>query len=87
MPRISTSDLLDRIASGTFQVIKLKGLQGGTFCMLLEDAHGSFIHENADGSVKEYPKIDHALAWLKRKTGAKQVLVDIEIWQADIIET
>jgi hypothetical protein len=87
MPGIRTSDLLDRIARGAFKVIKLKGLQGGTFCMLLEDADGSFIHENVDGSIKEYPKIDHALAWLRRKTNAKQVLVDIEIWQADTIST
>jgi hypothetical protein len=50
---------------------------------MLESEEGSFILENADGSMKEYPKIDHALTWLKRMTSANQVVVDIEIWRND----
>jgi len=83
MPRTKTTQLLERIANGDFEVIKLKGLQGGTFCMILESSDGSFIHESSDGSVKEYPKVDYALTWLKRKTGVNVVVVDIEIWQVD----
>lgn len=51
--------------------------------MLLECADGIFIHENADGTMKEYAKVDFALAWLKRKTNIKEVTVDIELWQQD----
>ena len=51
--------------------------------MLLECDDGIFIHENADESLKEYPKVDHALAWLKRKTASKEVVVDIDLWQQD----
>jgi len=51
--------------------------------MVLETLDGSFIHESSDGAVKEYPKVDNALTWLKRKTSTREVVVDIEIWQAD----
>ncbi len=67
MARIRTPELLDLLAQNVFTSIKLKGLQNGTFCMMIETAEGSFIHENSDGSIKEYPKADNALAWLKRK--------------------
>lgn len=81
MPRIKTEELLSRIASKDFEAIKLKGMHGGSFCMLLEGADGAFIHENSDGSIKEYPQVDHALTWLKRMTEVKEVIVDVELWQ------
>ena len=87
MSRIKTDDLLGRIAKGDFEGVKLKGLQGGSFCLLLESADGSFIHESADGSIKEYPQVDHALTWLKRNTTLKEVVVDIEIWRNDAKRT
>jgi hypothetical protein len=36
MPRIKTNDLLERIRKGDFLAVRLNGLQGGSFCMLLE---------------------------------------------------
>ena len=51
--------------------------------MLLEGSDGSFIHEHPDGNIKEYPHADHALTWLKRMTGVKEVVIDIELWQTD----
>jgi len=81
MPRIQTEELLDRIANGQFQTVMLKGIQRGTFCMLLECADGIFIHENSDGTMKEYPKLEFALAWLKRKTAVTTVIVDVELWR------
>ena len=83
MPRIRTQQLLERIANGDFNVVKLKGSQSGIFYMLLEGADGSFIHENPDGSMKEYPQADYALSWLKRKTSVREVVLDIELWQTD----
>ena len=69
--------------TGDFTAVRLKGLQNGSFYMMIESAKGSFIHESSDGSIKEYPKADNALAWLKRKASIKEVVVDIEIWQVD----
>jgi hypothetical protein len=83
MSRIQTERLLGRLAEGDFQTIKLKGLQGGSFCMVLECEDGIFIHENPDETMKEYPKVDFVLAWLKRKTNVKEVIIDIELWQQD----
>jgi hypothetical protein len=83
MPRIKTDELLDRIANGDGIVI-LKGLQSGLFFMLLECSDGTFIHENPDGTMKEYPKVDYALTWLKRKTNLKNISIDIELWRQDI---
>jgi len=83
MPRITTQELLQRIATGNFHSIRLTGSQHGTFYMLLEGADGSFIHENADGSMKEYPNADYGLSWLKRKTTLREVVLDIELWQTD----
>jgi hypothetical protein len=83
VPRIKTQELLDRIANGDFNVIKLSGAQAGAFYMLLEGLDGSFIHENPDGSLKEYPNADYALNWLKRKTGLREIVVNIELWQTD----
>jgi hypothetical protein len=83
MPRIQKADLLSRISEGDFNAIKLRGLQDGSFCLLLEANEDSFILENAEGSMTQYPKVDHALTWLKRMTNAKEVVVDIEIWRAD----
>src|SRR5262249_4442420 len=36
MARITTQELLQSIADGNFNLIRLKGLQGGTFYMLLD---------------------------------------------------
>ena len=83
MPGINTEELLARIASGDMQNVKLKGLQRGSFCMLLECGDGIFIHYNRDGTMKEYPKVEFALSWLKRKTDLNVVTLDIELWQQD----
>ena len=83
MPRIRSSELLRTISQNNFTTIKLKGLQSGSFYLLLETDDGSFILENDDGSMKEYPKADNALTWLKRMTNLKEVMVDIEIWRSD----
>jgi len=87
MPRIKSEELLERVAKGDFNAIKLKGLQAGSFYMVLETADGPLIHESSKGSIKEYPKVDHALAWLKRKTSVKEVVIDIEIWRDDAKKT
>ena len=73
MARITTEALLDRLSSGNFKELKLKGMQDGSFCMLLETTDEAFIDENPDGSMKQYPKVDHALTWLKRMTRAKSL--------------
>jgi len=83
MPRIKSEELLKRISNGAFDVVKLSGSQSGAFFMLLEGSDGSFIHENSDGSRKEYPHADYALKWLKRNTGLTEVVVNIELWQND----
>jgi hypothetical protein len=51
--------------------------------MLLESDNGAFIYENPEGSIKEYPSVEHALTWLKRKTELKEIIVDIELWNVD----
>ena len=86
MPGIGTDELLERVARRDFDVIKLRGLQSGSFCMILECKNGSFIHQRLDGTFKEYPKVENALAWLKRKTDVKEVVVDFGIWQDDVKE-
>lgn len=73
MPRIKTKDLLERIAKGDFLAVRLSGLQNGSFCMMLDYADGVFIHENLDGGIKEYNRVDDALSWLKRTTGLKEL--------------
>ena len=83
MPRIKTKELLDRIAANNFERVTLKGLQGGAFYLLLECNDGVYLHENLKGELKEYPRADNALRWLKRKTELKTVFVDIEIWNTD----
>ena len=83
MARIKSEDLLVRVREDKFTTIKLKGLQEGSFYLLLETVEDSFILENDDGSMKEYPKADNALTWLKRMTNLKEVMVDIEIWRSD----
>jgi hypothetical protein len=83
MPRIQVADLLNRISEGDFSSIKLRGLQDGSFCLLLEADDDSFILENANGSIKQYPKVDYALTWLKRTTNANEIVVDIQIWRSD----
>jgi hypothetical protein len=82
MPRIGTDELLERIKSDNCVVV-LKGLLGGSFFLLLECKNGIFIHENPNGTMKEYPNINHALSWLKRKTDLKRITVDIELWKQD----
>jgi hypothetical protein len=83
MPLIKTEELLERIANGQFTSIRLNGLQSGSFCMLLEGTDGTFIHENRNGNIKEYPKVDKALIWLKRMTGLNEVTVNIVLWRSD----
>jgi hypothetical protein len=51
--------------------------------MLLEGTDGTFIHENRNGNIKEYPKVDNALVWLKRMTGLNEVTVNIVLWRSD----
>jgi hypothetical protein len=86
MPRNKTTDLLERIGKWDFLSVRLNGLQGGSFCMLLECVDGTFIHENLDGSIKEYKHVDDALVWLKRKTGLKEIVVNLELWKNDLSE-
>jgi hypothetical protein len=81
MSRIRTEELLERIAKGNFKTIKLKALQSNSFVMMLESADGSFIHEGSDGDMKEYPKADHALTWLKRMTNVSEIVIDIGLWR------
>ena len=54
--------------------------------MLLECVDGTFIHENLDGSIKEYKHVDDVLRWLKRKTGVKEVVVNLELWKDDLLK-
>ena len=86
MPRIKTNDLLERIGKGNFLAVRLNGLQGGSFCMPLECVDGTFIHENLDGSIKEYKRVDDVLRWLKRKTGVKEVVVNLKLWKDDLLK-
>jgi hypothetical protein len=86
MPRNKTNDLLEKIGKWDFLSVRLNGLQGGSFCMLLECVDGTFIHENFDGSIKEYKHVDDALVWLKRKTGLKEIVVNLELWKNDLSE-
>ncbi len=79
MPRIKTEELVERIENGKYKTIRLRALHGGTFCMLLEDADGAFIHENLDGRIKEYPQANHALVWLQDIMDIKNVAVDSKI--------
>lgn len=81
MSRIRTEELLERIAKGDFKTIKLKALQSNSFVMMLEDKDGTFINESSDGSMKEYPKADHALTWLQRMTNLNEVVIDIGLLQ------
>jgi hypothetical protein len=84
MPRIKSKDLLDKVSEGTFTCIKIKGLQNGKFCMTVESLGEVFIHENVNGSIKEYNRVEDAIRWLKRKSEVKEVIVDIELWRDDI---
>ena len=86
MPRIKTNDLLERISKGGFLAVRLNGLQDGSFCMMLECVDESFIHKNLDGSIKEYKHVDDALSWLKRKTGVKEIVVNIELWRNALLK-
>jgi hypothetical protein len=49
--------------------------------MMLEGTDGTFIHEDSHGNMKEYPKADHALTWLKRMTNIKEIVIDIGLWR------
>ena len=83
MPRIKTDELLSKVASGDFTAIKLKATQGGRFILLLESADGVFIHENRDGTMKEYPKADNAIIWLKRMTKVNEIVLDMTLWRGE----
>lgn len=82
MPRIKTKELIERIEKGSYKAIIIRALHGGTFCMLLEDTDGIFIHENLNGRIKEYPQADHALTWLKSIKDVENVFVDAKIKQS-----
>ena len=86
MPRIKTNDLLERISKGDFLAVCLNGSQQGAFCMMLVCVDGTFIHENLDGSIKDYKHVDDALSWLKRKTEVKEVIVNLELWKDDLLK-
>ncbi len=79
MPRIKTDKLIERIENGNYKAIILRALPGGTFCMLLEDTDGVFIHENLNGRIKEYPQANHALTWLKSIKDIENIIVDAKI--------
>jgi hypothetical protein len=83
MPRIGTAEFLNRVANRDFNTIRLKGVQAGSFYLMLETPEDVFILENKDSTMKEYPKVDHALVWLRRMTDLKEVIVDIELWKKD----
>jgi hypothetical protein len=83
MSRIRTEELLDRITKGNFKTIKLKALQSNSFVIMLEGEDGTFIHEGSDGNMKEYPKVDHALTWLKRMTNLNEIIIDIGLSRND----
>jgi hypothetical protein len=84
MPRITTEEFLDRVAKRDFKLIKLTGVQSGSFCLILETTEDAFILENKDGTMKHYPQIDNALVWLRRMTDLNEVVVNIEIWKTDL---
>ena len=84
MPRIGTEEFLNRVANRDFKTIRLKGVQAGSFCLMFETPGDVFILENEDGTMKEYPKVDHALVWLRRMTDLKEIIVDIDLWKKDI---
>jgi len=86
MPGIKTNYLLERISKRDFLAVRLNGLQNGSFCMMLECADGTFIHENLDGIIKEYNRVDDALSWLKRKTGLNEIVVNLELWKNDLLK-
>jgi len=84
MPRIRTEEFMNRVASRDFKTIRLKGVQAGSWYLMLETPEDVFlILENEDGTMKEYPKVDHALVWLKRMTNLKEIIVDIDLWKKD----
>lgn len=83
MSRIRTEELLERITKDNFKSIKLRAVSGESFVMLLECNDGVFIHENNDGTIKEYPKVDNALAWLRRVTKVNEIIIDIAYWRLD----
>lgn len=83
MSRIRTEELLDRVAKGNFKIIKLQAVSSGVFVMLLECEDGVFIHENSNGEMKEYPKVDNALSWLRRATRISEIIIDITYWRLD----
>jgi len=81
MARINTDEFLSKVSKGDFSAIKLKAIQSGSYILLLESADGVFIHENRDGTLKEYPKADHAIIWLKRMTKVNEFALDITLWR------
>ncbi|MBO0860674.1 MAG: hypothetical protein J2P21_19765 [Chloracidobacterium sp.] len=86
MPGIRTNDLLERIDKGAFVAVRLNGIQNGSFCMMLDCGDETFIHENLDGSIKIYSDVEDALSWLKRKTGLKEIVVNVGLWKNDLLK-
>lgn len=83
MARIKGEAFLGRIANGDYNRVKLRGLQDGSFCLLLECSEDCFILENKDGSVRSYNNLHSVLGWLKRKTAVAEVIVNLELWNHD----
>lgn len=83
MARIKSEEFLGRLAHSDFNQIKLRGLQDGLFCLLLECSEACFILENNDGSVKSYNNLHNVLGWLKRKTDVSEVVINLELWKHD----
>ena len=81
MAAIKTEKFLDKIAKNDYKTIKLTGLANGSFCIMLEYEDGFFIHFNSNDTIKEYPKADFALTWLKRMTKANRIVIDIQLWK------
>ena len=85
MAGISTEEFLDRILEKRFDLVRLRGLQDGEFCLLLVADDGIFIHVNDNGGYKRYRKVENALDRLKRKTRITNVELDIALWKENEI--
>lgn len=85
MAGISTEEFLERVAKKQFNVVRLRGLQNGEFCMMIVADDGVFIHRNQDGSHKSYRKVENAIDWLKRKTQLNSIEIDFTIWKENEI--
>jgi hypothetical protein len=79
MPRINTEELFTRIRAGNYKFVLLRGMQDGTFYLVLECEDGSFVLLNQNEQQMEFPKVDNALVWLKRMTDLEEFVVNISL--------